>query len=204
MTQQTPLPQGQKSLLEFTPIAVFLVVLYGGRFFGLTETEDRFLWATTLMLPLAVLALAYIWFRERETPWILLVSTILLVGFGSLTIGTGGDPFWLKVKLTAVSLIYATGLGITWLMGFPVLKKLFGKTMQAEDSAWLRAALVMALGSLLSAGANELFWIWLSPEAWALAGKLGLGAFNVVFTMIALFPLIQETARNAENSGENS
>ena len=200
MTQQTRLPQGQKSMLELGPVVIFLVILYAGRYFGLAETEDRFLWATIVMLPLAVLSLAYIWFRERETPWLLLVSTVLLVGFGSLTIGTGGDPFWLKVKLTAVSLVYAAGLGITWLMGFPLLKKLFGASMQAEDSAWLRAALLMALGSLLSAGANELLWIWLSPEAWAFAGKVGLAVFNGIFTMVALFPIIQETARNAENS----
>jgi len=104
------------------------------------------------MVPLAVLALGFIWWRERETPWLLLVSTLLLVGFGSLTIATDGDPVWLKVKLTAVSLVYAAGLGITWLLGFPLLKKLMGQTLEASDSVWL-----------------ERRWLWLwalwSPQA---------------------------------------
>lgn len=195
-----PLPQGQKTALELGPVLIFLIILYLGRFFGLSESEDRFLWATVIMVPLAVVALIYIWVRERETPWLLLVSTVFLVGFGSLTIATGGDAVWLKVKLTAVSLVYAVGLGLTWVLGFPILKKLLGHAMQASDSAWLRAAALMALGSLISAGLNEVLWLLLSPEAWALAGKIGLFILNAVFTMFALFPIIQDNSTDIESS----
>ena len=196
----TPLPQGQKSALELGPVLIFLAILYLGRFLGLEQSADRFYWATLVMLPLAVLSLLYIWIKERETPWLLLVSTLLLVGFGSLTIATGGEAVWLKVKLTVVSLIYAAGLGITWLLGFPLLGKLFGKSLQASEQAWLRAAGLMALGSLVSAGLNELLWLALSPEAWAFAGKIGLALLNLVFTMIALAPIIKDNANNAQRS----
>ncbi len=191
------LSQGQKSLLELGPVGVFLVILYAGRYLGLDASSDRFFWATLIMLPLAVLSLAYIWIRERETPWLLLFSTVLLVGFGSLTIATGGDAVWLKVKLTAVSLLYAAGLGLTWVLGFPLLKKLMGAHLQAPDEAWLRAALLMALGSLLSAGLNEALWLILSPESWAFAGKIGLAVLNTAFTIGALFPIIVQSAKTA-------
>ena len=202
MTNPRPLSQGQKSALEFGPILVFLALIYGGQYFGLTKSADRFYWATLALVPLAVISLIYIWWRERETPWILLVSTLFLVGFGSLTIATGGDAVWLKIKLTVVSLIYAAGLGITWLIGFPLLKKLFGKTIVGDDAAWIRAAGLMAIGSLISAGVNEILWLmwWQTPETWAFFGKIGLAVLQAIFTMIALFPLIQQTAKNTDQT----
>lgn len=198
MSERTPLPQGQKTLLEMGPLILFLGIIYLGSRFGLTETNERFFWATLVLVPLSVLSLIYIWWKERETPWILLIATVFLVVFGSMTIVTGGDAFWLKVKLTVVSLIYAAGLGITWAMGFPLLKKLFGKTMEAEDAVWLRAALIMAVGSLAAIAANEIAWVLLSPEAWAGVGKIGLAVLNMAFTIYALYPIIREAAEKAE------
>lgn len=200
MSEKTKnLPQSQKSVLELGPVGIFLVILYAGRLFGLDESADRFFWATCAMLPLAMASLAYIWWKESETPWLLLVSTLLLVGFGSLTIATGGDAVWLKIKLTAVSLIYASALGITWLVGFPILKKLFGNNLVASDKQWLRAAMLMALGSLISVALNEALWIALSPDAWAFAGKVGLAVLNMAFTMYALFPIISDNAKNTND-----
>lgn len=200
MTTENGLPQGQKSLLELGPILIFLAILYGGRMFGLEESNDRFFYATIVLVPLALASLAYIWFMERTTPWLLLVSTVLLTVFGGITIMTGGEPVWLKVKLTAVSLIYASGLGITWLMGFPILEKLFGSNMTATKQEWLRAAALMALGSLLAAGANEVIWVLTSPDVWAFAGKIGLAVFQFIFTGFALYPIIARTAREAEEA----
>lgn len=199
MSERTPLPQGQKTLLEMGPLILFLGIIYLGSRFGLTETNERFFWATIVLVPLSVLSLIYIWWKERETPWLLLIATVFLVVFGTMTILTGGEPFWLKVKLTVVSLIYAAGLGITYLMGFPLLKQLFGKTMEADDAVWLRAALIMALGSLVAVAANEIAWVLLSPEAWAGVGKIGLAVLNMAFTIYALYPIIREAAEKAES-----
>ena len=195
MQTENGLPQGQKSLLELGPILIFLVILYAGRLFGLEDSNDRFFYATVVLVPLALTSLGYIWFRERKTPWLLLVSTVLLTVFGSITILTGGDPVWLKVKLTAVSLIYAGGLGLTWLLGFPILEKLFGANMSASRAEWLRAAALMALGSLLAAGANEVIWALTNPDFWAFAGKIGLAVFQFIFTGFALYPIVVRTAR---------
>jgi len=53
----------------------------------------------------------------------------------------------------------------------------------------------MALGSLVSAGINEVLWLILTPEQWAFAGKIGLAVLQALFTMVALFPIIQAAAR---------
>ena len=189
------LPQGQKSLLQLGPILIFLGILYAGRLLGIEEANDRFFYATIVLLPLALLSLGYIWRRERQTPWLLLVSTILLTVFGGITIVTGGEPVWLKVKLTVVSLIYASGLGLTWILGFPILEKLFGANMRASKDEWLRAAALMALGSLLAAGANEVIWYTANPDFWAFAGKIGLAVFQFIFTGLALYPIVMRAAR---------
>ena len=47
-------------------------------------------------------------------------------------------------------------LALCWVLKFPILEKLFGRTMAASSEEWLRASVVMALGSLLAAGANEI------------------------------------------------
>ena len=202
MHDRHPLSQGEKSLLELGPLVLFLGIIYLGSRFGLTETNERFFWATLVLVPLSVLSLAYIWWRERKVPWVLLIATFFLLVFGGMTLFTGGEPFWLKVKLTVVSLIYAAGLGVTWLLGYPLLKKLFGQTLVAEDASWLRAALIMAIGSLVAVGVNEaLWWYWkdTSPETWAGVGKIGLAVLNIVFTVIALYPIVQTAAQNAED-----
>ena len=103
-----------KPIIEFGPVAVF--------FYFFIKTGE----IQSAILPLmvaAVIAIAASLFIEKKVNQMLLFSTALILVFGSLTIYFN-DPFFIKIKVTIVNLLFAGILYIGLLFKKPLLKNL--------------------------------------------------------------------------------
>ena len=65
------------------------------------------------------------------------VGCAAVVLFGSLTLITE-DEFFIKIKPTVISAMFAIGLGVGMLLGRNPLKALLGGQMRMHDAGWQR------------------------------------------------------------------
>jgi len=125
----------------------------------------------------AVLALAFSkWKLGRVSP-MLVLSTILIVGFGGLTIWLR-DPAFIQFKPTAIYVLFAALLIGGWLRRKALLKVLLGSVFEGVDEAgWLKLSRNWGLFFVALALLNEVlrhfynsanggFETWLWAKLW--------------------------------------
>lgn len=125
----------------------------------------------------ALIALGVSWWRLRHISPMLWLSTVLIVGFGGLTILLR-DPIWIQVKPTAIYLLFATVLLIGVWRGKAYLKVLLEAAFEGLDEAgWLKLSRNWGLFFLALAALNEVlrqiynvpngnFGTWISLKLW--------------------------------------
>ncbi|MEX1024438.1 MAG: septation protein A [Planctomycetota bacterium] len=177
-----PPPNATKLAIEFGPLVAFLV----------TQKVAGIYWATGVLMVGMVVALSIAWFRERRLPVMMLVTGIVALIFGGLTLYLQ-DATFIKVKPTIVNSLFAITLTVGLLLGRLFLKVLLGPVFPITDAGW-RAMTVRWIGLFVAlAIVNEIVWRNFSDDTWAtwkVFGNLGLTlAFSVT-----LLPLLKKHA----------
>ena len=108
--------------------------------------------------------------------------------FGTLTLLTE-DEFFIKIKPTVISALFAIGLGIGQLLGRNPLKSLLGGQMQLADAGWQKMTYIWMAMFATTAIANEIAWRTLSTDAWVNFKVFGLTGLSLVFA-VATVPVI--------------
>ena len=120
-----------KAALDYGPLIVFLAV------FLLYRDQDVVLWgqtypglilATLVFVPLTVLANAVLWKKTGELSVMQLVTLVVVVVFGGLTIWLN-DPRFIKMKPTLIYLTFAALLALGAMLGRNWLGRALGETM---------------------------------------------------------------------------
>ncbi len=110
------------------------------------------------------------WKLGRISP-MLWLSTVLIVGFGGLTVLLH-DPLWIQVKPTAIYLLFGVTLLAGWWRGKALLKILLEAAFEGlSDEGWMKLSRNWALFFLVLAALNEGLRHWLSFGDW-IAAKL--------------------------------
>ncbi len=157
-------------LIEFGPIIAF--------FIG-TEVFSIFI-GTFLLVAGTVFAFAYSLYVEGRVPAFSIVSSLLVLIFGTITLYFK-DPFWLVVEYTAYNGIFGAALliGLIWQRCF--LKPLFQSMFHITDRAWVLLSARWSFFFLLTAVLNQVIWGIYGEHAWVyfrvLAG-IGLAIFG--------------------------
>jgi intracellular septation protein len=115
-------------------------------------------------------------------PPVLLVSGVLILGFGALTIGLRDDTF-IKLKPTIVNLFYAVAVLGALALGHNVWRLLFQHAFAMPRRIWDVLALRWGLFFLAMAGLNEVLRQIMTQAEWVNA-RLWL-----VYPLIGLFML---------------
>ena len=142
--------------LDLGPLVIFFVLLMRYDIFA----------ATISYVVLAPIVVGTYWFYERKVPPMVLVSSVIILLFGGLTIYLHDDTF-IKMKPTIVYAIFSTVL-----IGGLVIDKLFIKmlmesSMKMEDQGW-RIMTYGVVGLFIClAIANEVVWRNFSDGFWA-------------------------------------
>ena len=110
------------------------------------------------------------------------LSTVLILGFGTLTVLLG-DPFWVQVKPTAIYLLFAAVLFVGLARGKPMLRYLLQSAFEGLDEAgWLKLSRNWAIFFLFLAGLNEVLRQVLTFEGWLQAKLWGFTTLSFLFT----------------------
>ena len=173
-----------KNLLEYTPIAVFFIVfvffkndqisLFGRELSG-------FVLATLVFVPMVVIATAVSWIVLKEVSRIQLLTLILVVVFGGMTIFFNDERF-LKMKPTLIYCLFSIILIFGVFRKISYLESLLGKALSLNYDGWMILTRRMAYFFLFLAALNEFVWRTQTTEAWVYFKTFGL-----TFAMFAFF-----------------
>ncbi|HEX3429959.1 MAG TPA: septation protein A [Rhizomicrobium sp.] len=155
--------QWQRVALDLGPLVVFFGTF---RFFGIFT-------ATAFFMAAVLLALGVGYLRERRLSPMPLITAVLVLVFGALTLYLRNDIF-IKMKPTALyalfSLLLAGGLACNQLL----IRHVFAQAFELSDAGWRALTWRWAGFFLALAALNEVVWrnfttaVWVSFKVWAI------------------------------------
>jgi intracellular septation protein len=190
-------------LVDFGPLLVFFLTYRHfspddddgfGVVLAVTKSTIAFMAATVVALIVSK------WRLGHVSPMVWL-STVLVLGFGSLTVFLN-DPFWIQVKPTAVYLMFAGVLFAGLARGKPMLRYLLQSAFEGlDDEGWLKLSRNWAIFFLVLAALNEVLRQVLSFSGWLQAKVWGFTALSFVFTFSQI-PMVLRHGLAAEAKDE--
>lgn len=207
MSEAKPKPKSSwiNLAVDYGPLLVFFLAY---RYFNPKDAGPQDLGAvvavtksTIVFMGATVIALVVSKWRLGHISPMLWLSTILIVGFGSLTVFLG-DPMWIQIKPTAIYLLFAAVLFGGLLRGKAMLRLLLQSAFDGlSDEGWLKLSRNWAWFFLFLAGLNEVLRHTLSFETWLLAKLWGVTALSFLFTFTQI-PMLLRHGLGAESEAE--
>jgi intracellular septation protein len=179
-----------KLIIELGPLLVFFGV---NAAYGIFAGTGAFMVATILSLGVA-------WWLYRKIAVMPLVSAVIVLAFGGLTIYLQDDTF-IKLKPTIVYTMFAVLLVGGLAARKPVLALLFGPVFSLTDEGWRKLTLRWAVFFLLMAVLNEVVWRNFSTDTWVSFKAFGFLPITFLFAM-AQVPLMQRYGVAEEQASE--
>ncbi|WP_340107158.1 septation protein A [Pikeienuella sp. HZG-20] len=171
--------------LEFGPLAIFFLtyraysdhdVMILGELYGGVVV------ATIAFIPAILVSLAISWALTRHLPRTAVVTAVVVVVFGGLTIWLN-DATFIKMKPTIVNLIFAALLGWGLLRGRSYLKYLMGELLPLTDEGWMGFTRRWALFFVFMALLNEAIWRGTSESFWVNFKTFGSPVVTLAFIL---------------------
>lgn len=144
-----------KFALELGPIMIWVVL---GRLLKGVETDfgNGQAIALVALLIMTTISVTWLWLAERKVPWLPLVSALVLIPMGVLSLVTG-NPNFVMIKPTIMWLGLAAVFAGFLLAGRNLFKLLIGERMPTElpDAVWNSMAWRYIVIFLIGAVTNE-------------------------------------------------
>ncbi|MBB3808845.1 septation protein A [Pseudochelatococcus contaminans] len=193
------LPPVTKLLLEMGPLALFFVANSRPEYFTpligpllpaqMSADHVGIFSATAVFMVATVVALCVNYVLERRVPIMPLVSGVVVVGFGAMTLWLNDDLF-IKLKPTIVnSLFGGILLGGLFLFNKPLLPIIFGSVFQLDAEGWRKLTFRWGVFFLGLAALNEIIWRTQSTDFWVSFKVFGMMPITMIFAL-AQTPLI--------------
>lgn len=171
-----------KLAIELGPLLVFFAANAAG---GIYTGTASFMVAT-------VTALAFAGIRYRKVPIMPLISGVLVLVFGGLTLYLR-DATFIKVKPTIVYLLFAIMLTSGLVMKKPVLELLLGQALSLTQEGWRKLTYRWIGFFILMAIVNEAVWRNFSTEVWISFKAFGFLPLTLIFA-VSQMPLLHRYA----------
>lgn len=187
MTDQKRLPPLLKLVLELGPLALFFFAnAYADRF-GYAENQRIFV-ATALFIVATLAALSISYALIRKLPIMPLVSGIVVVVFGGLTLFLQDETF-IKLKPTIVNSMF----GLVLLGGLyfrkPLLEIVLDSVFELTEEGWRKLTFRWALFFFALAAINEIVWRTQTTDFWVSFKVFGIMPLTIAFAL-AQTPLL--------------
>ncbi|QNL19785.1 septation protein IspZ [Hyphobacterium sp. CCMP332] len=212
--------QGAQLLTDVGPVIAFILVYNIGRNFA---GDQAIYWATGVFMAGVAMALGYAGVVQKRFPPMLVVSAVIVMSFGGMTIYLQ-DPIFVYIKPTIINLLYSFAILGSFAFGFNVWKALFGSVFTLPERIWWILAVRWALFFQILALINEFLWRhindsvvvesarWFPQLAWSESlwanGKLGIMALTFVFALanipIALRHQTDDDDANADEAAPDN
>jgi len=171
-----------KLVLDLGPLAVFFVANSRYGIFAAT--------ATFMVAVLAALAVSYV--MTRHLPIMPVVTAIIVVVFGSLTLILH-DAIFIKVKPTIIYALFGAVLLGGLLFNKPLLGVIFDSLFQLTGEGWRKLTWRWALFFFVLALLNEIVWRNTSTNVWVDFKVFGVTPLTFLFAALQT-PLLKKYA----------
>lgn len=175
-TKTGPDESGTRQLLKFVVELGPLVVFF------LTNARAGIFWGTGLFIGATLVSLAASRILFGRIPVMPLVSAVVVVVFGGLTLWLQ-DELFIKLKPTIVNGIFAAVLFGGLLSGRSLLSYLFGDVFALTEEGWRKLTFRWACFFVFLAVLNELAWRLLTTDQWVTFKVFGIMPITMVFAL---------------------
>jgi intracellular septation protein len=200
--RQKRLGGGLKFALEFGPLLIFFVgIMRGGWLAGmfpvLARLGEPIFIATALFVVATLISLLVTWVLTHTIPIMPLVSGVVVIIFGGLSLWFHNDTF-IKMKPTIVYTLIGCVLLGGLAFGRSFIGYLFDQAFRLDAEGWRKLTFRWALFFLFCAMLNEIVWRGLAAaypkeladEYWATFKIFGFTGLTFVF-VLSQMPLIE-------------
>ncbi len=192
-----------KLALELGPLMVFFFANAKGawlaeRFPALGDLGGPLFIATALFMGATAVALSVSWVLTRTLPVMPLVSGIVVLFFGALTLWLHDETF-IKMKPTIVNTLFGAVLLGGLAFGKPLLGYVFDSAFKLDAEGWRKLTWRWGLFFLFLAVVNEIVWRSFSTDAWVTFKVWGIMPITFLFTLSQM-PLIMRHSLDDEKA----
>jgi len=196
----------RRFLLEIGPLAVFFFTYVGWDYafpppapLAPGAVSPGLMAATAVLMAAVVVSLALSYKWERRVPLMPLVTAVMVLIFGGLTLILR-DEIFIKMKPTIVNALFAATLFVGIAFGKSFLQPLLGHTLQLDHRGWRILSWRWAFFFVFLACLNEFIWRSFSTDFWVSFKAWGMFPLTLVFA-VAQVPLIQRHALEVPQGG---
>ena len=137
----------------------------------------------------------------RRIPIMPLVTAAIVVIFGSLTLILH-DETLIKIKPTALYLLFGGALFVGLAIKKPLLKIMFDGALHVTEEGWRKLTWRWAFFFLALAALNEIVWRTQTTDLWVKFKTFGFLPLTLLFAL-AQAPLIMRYEAKSEEPGED-
>ena len=172
-----------KTALEMGPVILFFIFyskLKNNEYVLLGETYEGFIVATSLFIPVLLIATAILYFLTGKLSKMQVFTAVLVVVFGGLGIWFNDEKFF-KMKPTMIYLLFGGILGFGLFKGQSYLQVVMDGALPMSRDGWMiltKRFMYFFFGLAL---ANEIIWRSLSTDIWVNFKTFGLPLAMFVF-----------------------
>jgi intracellular septation protein len=190
-------PQRRKALnpmlkfaLELGPLALFFIVYSRVGIFA----------ATGILMASVLVTLGVSYAMLRRIPIMPLITAVIVLIFGSLTLILH-DETLIKIKPTALYILFGAALFVGLWLNKPLLKILFDGALHVTDEGWRKLTWRWAFFFLALAVLNEIVWRTQTTDLWVKFKTFGFLPLTLLFAL-AQAPLIMKYETKDEGPGD--
>ncbi|MDR6631723.1 intracellular septation protein [Phyllobacterium sp. 1468] len=184
-----------KLVLELGPLMVFFFANARGewlieRFPALSNIGEPIFIATALFMAATAIALAASWILVRSLPIMPLISGIVVLIFGALTLWLHNETF-IKMKPTIVNALFGVILLGGLYFGKSLLGYVFNSAFKLNAEGWRKLTMRWGIFFIFLAVLNEVVWRSFSTDFWVAFKVWGTMPITLLFTF-AQMPLVMK------------
>jgi intracellular septation protein len=146
--------------------------------------------ATAVFMVAIVAALIVSYVMTRRLPVMALVSAVIVVVFGGLTLFLQNETF-IKLKPTIIYLMFAGTLLGGMVFRKPLLAMVFDQMFHLTEEGWRRLTIRWSVFFLFLALLNEIVWRTQSTDTWVTFKVFGVVPITFLFAALQ-YPLLQK------------
>ncbi len=169
-------------LFDFLPIIVFFAVyqIYG----AVVSKEEAMFAATIAIMVVMTIQIAIQWLRTRTVNRIMLISGVLVLIFGGITLALR-DPRFMQWKVTGLNGLLAIGFLASHFFGKQTLvEKFLGEAIARPQVIWRRLNLLWVANFALIGAINLYVAYNFSQETWVSFKFYGLLGLTLLMALI--------------------
>ncbi len=164
-----PLP---KLVLDLGPLLLFFFAnSYGGIYF-----------ATGAFMVATVITLAVSYYLIRRFPVMPIVTAVIVMVFGALTLWLHNDTF-IKLKPTIIYVMFGVILLAGLMTGRPLFQIVLDGALHLKEEGWKKLTLNWAIFFLVMAVVNEFVWRSFTTDQWVAFKTFGFLPLTLVFAL---------------------